>query len=456
MRKTFVFIISIYLMIAAGLISHYGSLCYAQAASAQKNTGEAEVPISVGDAGQQLLLVGDIEPQARVFVFPKVPGKIEQLNVEVGSAVREGDVLAVIEHEELELGVRQARAIVESAKASLEQAEALSEINVTSKTEQAQAGLSAARATYEQAKDLSLTQTRTQVAQAQALLEAAKATLRKAEEGARKQERKQVEAALEQAKANLANARSNYDRAKKLYEQGAISKQTYEGAETQFSVAEAQYETAVQQLDLVQEGAREEDIEAAKAQVRQAEAALEMAKRMEDTRSWERDIALAEAQLQQAEAVFKVASAAEKARTWEAEIRRAEMAVEQAKAGLDLAQKKLSDATITAPISGIISMRNTDLGGMAAPQSPIFEVVDMDVVKAEVSIVESDLHKIKVGYEALVSVDALQEPMSGKVTLISPTLDKMTRTTMVEISIENKDHKLRPGMFARAKVGVGF
>jgi HlyD family secretion protein len=425
-------------------------------ASAEENTGKAETPIPVGDAGQRLLLVGDIEPQARVYVFPIVPGKVEQLNVEVGSAVQKGDVLVVIEHEELELGVRQARAILESAKASLEQAEALSKINVTSKAEQAQAGLSAARATYNQAKDLSLTQTTTQVAQADAVLEAARAALRKAKEGARKQERKQVEAALEQAKANLDNARSNYDRAKKLHEQGAISKQTYEGAETQFTVAEAQYKTAVQQLNLVQEGAREEDIEAAEAQVRQAEAALEMAKRMEDTKSWERDIALAEAQVKQAEALFKVASAAEKARTWEAEIRRAEMAVEQAKAGLDLAQKKLSDATITAPISGIISMKNTDLGGMATPQSPIFEIVDMDVVKAEVSIVESELYKIKVGYEALVSVDALQEPAKGKVTIISPTLDKITRTTTVEISIDNKDHRLRPGMFARAKLSGGF
>ncbi len=449
MRKASASIISISLMIAAGLIGNYEC-----PASAEEDTGKAEVPISVGNAGQQLLLVGDIEPQARVFVFPRIPGKIEQLSVEVGSVVRKGDVLAVVEHEELELGVRQARAILESAKASLDQAKALSEINVTSKAQQAQAGLSAARATYEQAKDLSLTQTRTQVAQAQAVLEAAKAALRKAQEGARKQERKQVEAALDQARANLANARSSYDRAKKLYDQGAISKQTFEGAETQFTVAEAQYETAVQQLNLVQEGARQEDIEAAQAQVRQAEAALEMATRLEDTRSWERDIALAEAQVQQAEAAFKVASAAEEARTWESDIRRAEMAVEQAEAGLDLAEKKLSDATITAPISGIISMRNMDLGAMAAPQSPIFEIVDMDVVKAEVSIVESDLHKIKVGYEALVYVDALHEPVRGKVTLISPTLDKMTRTTTVEISIENKDQKLRPGMFARAKVSA--
>ena len=91
---------------------------------------------------------------------------------------------------------------------------------------------------------------------------------------------------------------------------------------------------------------------------------------------------------------------------------------------------------------------------MASPQAPVFGLININAVKAKVSITESDLYRIKLGDEALVSVDALREPVRGKVALISPILDRMSRTTTVEISIDNKDYKLKPGMFARAKVTV--
>ncbi|MFC1714693.1 efflux RND transporter periplasmic adaptor subunit [Candidatus Poribacteria bacterium] len=408
-------------------------------------------PTEVRDTMEILSLVGDIEARTQVFVLPKVPGEVQELNVEVGASVSKGDILAVVEHEELELGVRQAKAALEAAKAGLRQTEALSKINIISQVEQAQAGLSAAKVTLDQAKALSFTQTIAQVTQAEAGLAAIKANMKKAKEGARKQEKKQVEASVEQARAGLENARSNHERMKELFERGSTSQQTFEASETQLDVAEAQYEAARQQLDLLDEGSRKEDIEALEAQVRQAEAALEIAKKLEETRNWEKDIALVEAKLEQAEALFKLAKASEESRTWEDEIIRASMTVEQAKIALELAQKQLSDATITAPISGIISMRNIELGGMASPQSPIFQIVDMDIVKAKVSITESNLYKIRLGDKAVVSVDALREPVEGKVTLISPTIDIMSRTTTVEITIDNSGHRLRPGMFARAE-----
>jgi RND family efflux transporter MFP subunit len=222
--------------------------------------------------------------------------------------------------------------------------------------------------------------------------------------------------------------------------------------EKQFNVTNSQYKAAEQQLKLVNEGAREEDIQAVEAQVKQAESALQMAKKLEETRDWEKDITLAEAQVNQAEAMLKLANASVEAKSWEADITKANTAVEQATVALELAQKQLSYATITAPISGIISKRYIELGAMASQQLPMFEIVDIDVVKAKVSIVESDLYKIKLGDEALISVDAFREPLKGKITLISPVLERMTHTTTIEITIDNKDYKLKPGMFARAKI----
>ena len=401
-----------------------------------------------------LFLVGEIMPRTSVFVFPKVPGRVQELRVEVGDRVRKGDVLAVVEHEEIDLGIRQARAVLEAAKAALAQAKALSKVDVESKFQQAQAGRAAAATTVQQAEDLSQSQVLSQVAQAKAALVAAESVAAKAREGARKQEQMQVKAVVEQAKAGLDNAKVNFDRAEKLHEQGVISQQAFDAASTQLAVAEAQYDAARQRLDLVEEGTRQQDIKAAEAQVERARAALAMAARLEQTKSWEKDIALAEAKLRQSEALLKVANAALKSKTWEMDIRKAEMGVEQARTGVQLAQKKLSDATITAPISGTISVRNIELGGMAAPQQPMFQIVDMDVVKAKVSVAESDFYKVNKGDEAEVTVDAVPEPVKGTVTLVGPTLDRMTRTATVEISIPNENHRLRPGMFARARVMI--
>lgn len=75
---------------------------------------------------------------------------------------------------------------------------------------------------------------------------------------------------LEQAEANYLNAKENYERMKALYEEGAVSKQQFEGVELQFTLAKAQYESAVI--------AAPSNLKAAEAQVKQAQAALELAR----------------------------------------------------------------------------------------------------------------------------------------------------------------------------------
>ncbi|MFQ6042619.1 MAG: efflux RND transporter periplasmic adaptor subunit, partial [Candidatus Poribacteria bacterium] len=191
-------------------------------------------------------------------------------------------------------------------------------------------------------------------------------------------------------------------------------------------------------------------------QVKRAEAALELAKTLADTKSWEKDIALAEAGLKQAQAGMSSAEALEKAKSWEMEIIAAETAVEQAKVALELAEQRLDDAFLKAPISGIVSKRQIDAGDVAMAASPmaqpIFEIVDMDVVKANVGVIEDDLNKVKVGNEAKVLVKTITEPVKGIVTKISPTIDQRTRNATVEIKIKNPEYKLKPGMFAEAEV----
>ena len=134
----------------------------------------------------------------------------------------------------------------------------------------------------------------------------------------------------------------------------------------------------------------------------------------------------------------------------------AKAGLEQAQAGLLSAKSSLADATITAPISGIIGKRYYEAGDMANPAMPVATVVQMERIKVTFEATENDLGKIKVGQQADLQVRSFdQEIFSGKVSKISPVLDPMTRMASVEILVNNSDKRLKPGMFPRVKVFTG-
>jgi RND family efflux transporter MFP subunit len=328
----------------------------------------------------------------------------------------------------------------------------LAEIRVKSQFTQAWAGLEAAEAALQQVQDLAEIRTKTQIQQAKASLDALQANLEKIRRGARDEEREQVKATVAQAEAGLANAQSNYNRMKQLYDAGAISRQTFESVETQLEVSKAQSQTAKEQLNMVEKGARKEDIQAMEAQVKQAEAVFKLAERQAEKLTWEKDIAMAQAQTKQAEAALKAAEILVEAKSWEAEITAAETQLIQAKVAYDLARKQLANAYVKAPFKGIVSQRHMDTGGMANPAAPVFDLVDMDEVHANADVLEADLSKIRTGAAAWIQVSVLGEKVKGRVTSISPTVEEMTRTAKVEITVDNANHVLKPGMFAQVYI----
>ena len=107
---------------------------------------------------------------------------------------------------------------------------------------------------------------------------------------------------MSQADANLANATSNHERMMQLFQNGAISQQSVESAKTQLDVAVAQQKIASEQLQLIDNGARTEDIQAMEAQVEQAAASLRLAQTQASTKTWEKDIELARSQVETARA----------------------------------------------------------------------------------------------------------------------------------------------------------
>ena len=407
-----------------------------------------------GEIRSELELSGTIQAASQVSIFPKIAGRLIDLNVDKGDRIKKGTPLATVEHEELELAVQQAAAALEAAETAYSQTKQLAEVRVQSQIAQAEAQLRAAEIALQQVIDLSEIRTVTQIEQAQASLNSLVANLEKIKSGARVEDRRQAQAGLNQAEANLTNAKSNHKRMLQLFQNGAISKQSLEGAKTQLDITIAQQKIAAEQVQLIDNGARAEDIQAMEAQVQQAEAALRLAQIQATTETWQKDIELARSQVQTAQAALTAAEALKTAKSWEAEITSAKTARRQAEIAHKLAQKRLKDATIYAPISGIVSKRYLDLGGMALPTVPLFEVVNIDTVKASVDVIETQLSQLALNQNALIEIDGINTPMSGNIVFISPTLEVMRRTATAEVSIDNPDGTIRPGMFAKVTVPV--
>ncbi len=116
----------------------------------------------------------------------------------------------------------------------------------------------------------------------------------------------------------------------------------------------------------------------------------------------------------------------------------------------------LENTILTSPISGVITARNYDEGDMYAMAQPLFVVQNITPVKMLINISESNYSKVKKGMEVELAADAFPgETFKGKVNLVYPTIDPRSHTFPVEIIVDNKDEKLRPGMFTRVTINYG-
>ncbi len=133
--------------------------------------------------------------------------------------------------------------------------------------------------------------------------------------------------------------------------------------------------------------------------------------------------------------------------------------IDQIKAQLEVAEYALStldeNTTLTAPISGIVTARNYDPGDVAM-QFPILTIESINPVKVKVNVSESYYNRVTKGMPVEVLADALGDALfQGSVSLIHPTIDPISHTFTVEVSVANNEQLLRPGMFARVRMHFG-
>ncbi len=123
------------------------------------------------------------------------------------------------------------------------------------------------------------------------------------------------------------------------------------------------------------------------------------------------------------------------------------------KAALDEAARSLERAEIAAPISGVLNRLPMEIGEYAEPGQQVAEIVNVDRVKAVVEVPERDIYYLGLGDTAEVFVDALVETrLTGAISYISELADEVTRTTRIEIMVDNRDRRLRSGQIVRARL----
>jgi len=336
---------------------------------------------------------GTLETE-EVDVASKLPGRLARVLVEEGDSVSAGQVVAVLEAEELDAKYDQGIAGRRAAEAQLEQGHIALELEAdkcASQVRQAQAGVDAARATLgmtwakfaalergarpqekaqvqagvdaaratlgmaqaklsalkEGVRPQELANAAEAVTAAEATLEMAQAMLSALKEGARPQEIEQAKQGVAAAQAVYDTAKKTYQRVKGLADEGLIAQQKADETEMAYRSATAQLQAAKAKLELAQAGARSQEIDAAVGRVHQAQAGLDAARNTysmakEGPRTQELEVA--KEQVQQATAALEVAKntqamALEGPRREEKDAAREQ--VHQAQAGVDAAQRAL-------------------------------------------------------------------------------------------------------------------
>jgi membrane fusion protein (multidrug efflux system) len=182
------------------------------------------------------------------------------------------------------------------------------------------------------------------------------------------------------------------------------------------------------------------ELDRARARVEEARAGLGEARRqLKRTRSLAGQTFASKSQLDEAETAVATARSR----------------LHAAEADLGVAERALRDASVTASFPGLIARRHVFRGEFVTAGQTLFELVSLDPIEVEFHLPEADSARVHRG----IAVEVLVAPYPGEVfdatvTVISPTIDRRSRTLRVKALMRNADGRLRPGLFARVDLGI--
>ena len=361
-----------------------------------------------GGRNRAIRLSGNIE-LTQVDISFKIPGKLIERAVDEGQAVKKGMVLARLDDARLLRQREREQAGVAAAEAGLRQVATAVEFQ---------------KASLEADTELRRAEVR-----------AAEARLRDLLAGARRQEIEQARAALDEARTEEQRATADWDRAQRLYKNDDISRAQYDQFQARYKAASAVARQAGERLALVQEGPRPEEIEAARAQLERARAALRLS---------------------------QAAALELKRREQEIDSRRAEL--ERARAQLAMTQTQLDDSVAVAPIDGVVLSKAAEVGQVVAAGTAILTLGDLEHPWLRAYINETDLGRVKLGARVRVTTDSFPGKLYwGWVSFIASDAEftpKQIQTAeervklvyRVKIGLPNPSHELKSNMPADAEI----
>jgi len=350
-----------------------------------------------------LMVSGFIESD-EIRLGSRVGGRVARVHVEEGQQVTKGDVL--VELEPYDLVEREA---------------------------QYQANYDQARAEHDK---LSRGFRDEEKAQARARVDQLAARLLKLRNGPRPQEIEAARADLKLAQATRDLAQESFDRIKGLYEQQAASQDQYDRAAKELRAGDALVVARSEDLKLLEEGTRPEEIAEAEAQLEEARQAHEL------TLSGYRleDVAAAYAAMQSADAALRAV------------------------------REQLRELSIKSPLDGSVESIDLQPGDLVGANAPVISLLDPNSLWVRAYVPEDKLN-LKVGHGVKVTVDSFPgEEFSGVVTYVARDAEftpsnvqtpeeRSKQVFRIKVTIRSGKGRLRPGMAAdvwlQEQVGSG-
>ncbi len=416
------------------------------------------VTVERGNIDVKIDATGTIKPLNIVEISSKASGKILELRVDAGDYVEKDDIIAVIEKTYVEISLEQAEADLKATEARYQQAEIdiqLQQEQSEIQIRQSRESLAEAKKRLEQIKEqirLEKIANRRGVKDAENSLKIANLRYKLlTSETVREETKKRAEASVTQEKVNLDLVKTEHQRNEELFKQELISKASLDASQAQFRSAEARYQSAVEQLKLVEQPASEVELELAQADIKKAEFSLEVAKeKIEAEASRDMDIELQQQRISQAEDGLKLALTNQK------QIDRKQRDLESAKASLkrsqgqrDLRQIEFEDTIIKAPISGTILEKKVEEGQVITSRlssiassegQTLVTMADLNTVYVVTEVDETDIGKVQIGQPVTITVEAYPDmPFEGEVLKIAPIGQVIQNITTFEVTSELKN-----------------
>jgi len=410
-------------LIVLGALAGGGYYWKTQQAAAKPND-PTKVPTAKVERAPIRLTVastGRVVANLEVDIKCKASGEIIKLPFDVSQSVKKGELLLELDPVDEDRNAKKAEVALAAAQAKAKQAEEslrIAELDLVTAKKKAQATLTAADAKAKQAEQN---------------LKLAELTLVTS--------RNRAQAALTAVEAKAADAKAKADRVQKLLEKRLSSQEEYDTARTAEVAAQTDLDAArirLEELKTEQQAieVKRQEVRLAEVDVENARISIEELKTQEEALGVKRqDVALTAAQ------------------------------VESNRIDLSIAQRRLEDTKVAAPMDGVVATRNVQIGQIMSSGisnvgggTTALTLADLSRLFILASVDESDIGKLEVGQSSLITADAYPgKRFRGAVTRIAPKGVNASNVVTFEVKIEVlSDNKalLKPEMTANVEVLV--